>query len=392
MSNYISEILERLRPDPWRVEVGFSPELEAAHEAMFKPQISEADLIAAVAAWLQRHQPCLFGRIAAKLGLLSYCILTDADLHQSDHKIKEKIQSARLQWTRDAYEGKKSGFVILAVSNKLASALPNADMKEFARRLCFLYLETEVEFDAIHIDEIFLEQPGRLKTTWRWPVGVNYFAAQGDKRWWQDHRIPGGIGFSMNSVGHMVKSGMLATAMKGLEELMGSPDEGWTPGKVESLDKALEMAMRTIFLASEAVSGKATELLQLPTDIRKTGHEKCPVDLPPFLADKNFCEYKGWYHTDYTLPSEYFVSNIERSAHTTAHTLDFTYLFRNDLENPDHETIGKGHRVRAGFPTRRGHVTDETRKRQNARKLSVCSVPVNKQTRLIAALKNERKG
>jgi len=67
----------------------------------------------------------------------------------------------------------------------------------------------------------------------------------------------------------------------------------------------LELAMRTIDMAANAVSGKATELLPGPT-----GMAECPVKLSKKVHDKNYCEYKGYYHTDYTLPSEYFSPDI----------------------------------------------------------------------------------
>jgi hypothetical protein len=361
--------------------------MTAAHEKILNPDASEHDIIAVLAGWLQRYQPCLFGRIAAKLGFLNYCILTEADLRQTDEAIKNKIQLARLGWTRDAYEGKTSGFIILAVSAKLVFGLPSDDMKDFAKRLGVLYLETEIETDQIYTDEIFLEKPGRVRTTWRWPVGVNYFSAQGDKRWWQDHRIPGGMAFSMNSVGHMVKSGMLASSMKDLETVMGAPEEGWVEGKIDSLEKALEMALRTIFMASDTVSGKATELLSLPADFRSLPVQKCPVALPPFLKDKNFCEYKGWYHTDYTLPSVYFCPNVERPRELIPHILDFTYLFHENIENPDYYTMGKGRRVRAGVKKRASAGSRLSNTAKNERKSGVQSVKIRDQKSLLAALK-----
>ena len=71
---------------------------------------------------------------------------------------------------------------------------------------------------------------------------------------------------------------------------------------MDSLTRALQMAMQTIGNASEAVSGKATELLPLPSDPLDLPVSKCPIDLTGRLADKNFCWYRGYYHTDHTLP------------------------------------------------------------------------------------------
>src|ERR1700742_1449374 len=115
MTNSVAHYLSQLRPDDWRTTAGFSPDVEAANQKLFDSQISEAESIQVLGEWLQKYQPCLFGRIAAKLGSISYCILSEADLQQPDEVIKEKIQEARLEWTREGFEGRKSGFVILAV-------------------------------------------------------------------------------------------------------------------------------------------------------------------------------------------------------------------------------------------------------------------------------------
>lgn len=66
-------------------------------------------------------------------------------------------------------------------------------MKALAQQLCSLYLLNEVDVDRIYHEEIFLEQPGADCRMWQWMAGVNYFCTNGDGRWWQDHRIPGGL-------------------------------------------------------------------------------------------------------------------------------------------------------------------------------------------------------
>jgi hypothetical protein len=81
--------------------------------------------------------------------------MNEADLEQSDEAIREKIQTSRLEWTREGFEGKKSGFIILAVSPRIAYDRPSPEMRELARRLCYLYLETEIRMDHIHLDQIY---------------------------------------------------------------------------------------------------------------------------------------------------------------------------------------------------------------------------------------------
>ena len=69
------------------------------------------------------------------------------------------------------------------------------------------------------------------------------------------------------------------------------------------------------------------------------------------LADRNYCEYQGYYHTDETLPAEYFLPESDRPEEQKAHRLDFTYLFLDAIGNPDYLTTGRGRMVRdAGRP------------------------------------------
>jgi len=346
----IKEILDQLKPDPWRTEVGFSPDIQMANQILFDPQSNDTTCSDVINQWLEtkKNQPCLFGKLGARLGLISYCSLKEKDLYRPEDEVKKIIQDARTKWSAEGYYGEKSAFVIAVVSEKIANAIPDNAVKELAKRICFLYLETEVEEDKEYHDSICLEFPTRHRETFEWPTGINYFCSQGDKRWWQDHRIPGGMAFSINSVGHMVKAGKLNNKMPELQKIIGEEDEEWTPRQIDSLQEALEFAMRTIHLAADGVSGKATNLLLLPEDKMTLPVQNCPIDLPKFLKDKNFCEYQGFYHTDVTIPSEYFVPDIEKPPNQGSHSLDFTYLFHKDIENPYFETMGEGRRIRNG--------------------------------------------
>jgi hypothetical protein len=365
---------------------GFTAEVDAVHKTLFSDRLSAEDAAGVLGGWLQRYQPCLFGRIAAKYGQLSYCVLLEHELNQEDHYLRDRIQEARSQWTAAGFNGTKSGFMIVVVSPRIALATPNRAMKELAQRLCSLYLLEEVELDRVYLDEVFLEMPGGRRTSWAWYAGVNYFCAQGDKRWWHDHRIPGGMAFSVNSVGHMVKSGVLAKGLTDLAELMGAPAEARDLQKLESLEDALALAMRTISLAADAVSGKATWLVpaQTPADELPA----CPIALPASLSTKSHCSYQGYYHTDHTLPSSYFVPDVERPASVLIHDLDLTYLFDDRLDNPDHETMGRGRKIRGLAPATASDVMetlngDAIQKRRLAlgRQVSVIGHP-----RLAAAL------
>jgi len=355
MSRTVAELLSSLNQDPWRATTAFRPDIVDANKRIFEARDTSDTICGVLREWLQKYQPCLFGRIAARQDLIGYCILTEEDLRQDDEAIRAKIQDARLRWLQDGFVGKKSGFVVLAVSPAIALATPDHNLKALAQQLCSLYLLKEVDVDRIYHEEIFLEQPGKSHRMWQWMAGVNYFCANADGRWWQDHRIPGGLAFSVNAVGHLVKTGAIAREM--IEEgnqILGGPTETFVATKVDSLGKALQLAMQTIDKASDAVSGRATVLLPLSDSELST--PKCPIDLPSFLADRDFRHYVSYYHTDVTIPSEYFLPDIHRPSHCKARTMEFTYLFDTDINNPDYMTMGAGRRIR-GPSTKAARVT-----------------------------------
>jgi hypothetical protein len=371
----LAELYMRLEQDPWRTEHGFQPEMTEATRHLLESS-SDEQRAAALGPWLEKYQPCLFGRIAARKGLLSYCFLTEQDLLSSDLIIRTKIQEARTHWTRLAYEGKRSGFILLATSARLVNALPDENLLAFTKALASLFLLEDVAEDQIYLDEIFLEMQAPSRMTWRWNVGVNYFGSAGDKRWWQDHRIPGGVGFSTNSVGHLAKAGMIAEKINELHELLAESGDELVATKINSLPTALEWAMRTIHNASQSPSGKATELLPLNSSSTSM---VCPVKLPTFLQDRNHCTYRGWYHTDITVPSEYFSADVERPASVSSHELDFTYLFDTDLSNPDYITTASGRRIRS--------FEDDIPGREKADRSVPTTVAIAKMPRLVEALR-----
>jgi hypothetical protein len=344
MAKIISDLFSKIQPDPWRKDVGFSKDLEETHQNLSEAGNNEEKIIEALSKWLQRYQPCLFGRLAARLNMLSYCILTEDDLRGDDETIQDTIQRARTKWTAEGFKGQKSGFILFIASPTIAYSIPNEVLMSLTKQLCSLYLLEDIKQDVIYTDEIFLEKPGPSQTTWKWLAGVNYFCSNADNRWWQDHRIPGGLAFSVNSVGHMARAGGIAKVMNELNRMVGVNEEGFTESKVDSLDQALEFAMRTISMASESISGKATELIPINGADTKPS---CPITLPKQLTGKDHRSYKGYYHTDVTIPSEYFTPDVSRKDACEIHDLDFTYLYHNDLSNPDYIKMGTGRVIRS---------------------------------------------
>lgn len=368
-------MIEELNLDPWRDEVGFSDDLREAQDRMFDNPEAAGQILS---RWLESKQPCFFGKTAAKFGLLRFCIISEDDC-RSDEAVRDKIQKARKEWTRAAFNGQASGFVVLLLSRSLTRAIPNNITAEIARRFGQLYLrEVDVQFDQIHHERIWLEKPGSSRLTWQWLAGVNVFSAQGDKRWWHDHRIPGGIAFSVNSVGHMIKSAKINKALAALNADFGVPEneEQIAPDKFDSLTDALQFAMLTIANAQPTVSGPATSLVNEPDDVSHV--PTCPFERKGKLKGKSHCTYQGWYHTDHTLPSIYFTPAVERPSAADSLELDFTYLFDNKIDNPAFESMGVGLQVRAdsdGNETREVTTFEQHRQKAEAREVSTDECP-----------------
>jgi hypothetical protein len=110
----------------------------------------------------------------------------------------------------------------------------------------------------------------------------------------------------------------------------------------------LKFAMLTINGAQDAPSGKATSLRKLDQKTYDALTPKYPFAnaVPPSLRLMDCKNYDGWYHTDATVPSDYFHPDVERPDGVEPKNLDFTYLFDDSIENPDFETTGLGGRIR----------------------------------------------
>jgi hypothetical protein len=346
----LSELLTELRVDPWREATGFSVEMNAAHDILFGAYPAEKRQ-RTLNEWIERWQPCLFGKIAAKLGAIRFCVVDQLTIDASDEKVSEAIQDARLQWRRDAARGKASAFVIVVAVPALAISVPDDTVRQIAIRVASLYLKQAIEVDQVYQERIFLETPGS-SSGWIWRGGVDYFAAHADHRWWHDHRFPGGIAFSVNSLGHLVRCAQMANALDEFDSTLGlSRDDEPNRPRLETNARALEFALRTIKNSSNAISGKSTMLL--PSNGPR--HPRCPV-LSADFASTDATQYKAYYDTDFTLRSEFFRADVNRPSDVGLHTMDFTYLYDDHFENYDHAEMMRGIQVKGADerePTKR---------------------------------------
>lgn len=338
----IEELIYELEPDPWRKDHPFSPEMSDFQSRLFNPAISRGDKAAIVMEWLaSTHYPCMFGRKSAKAGSLSVVVLEERDLQKSDESIRAILSDARTAWRTEALNGGKHALVFLAVSERLAYARLDPNLLEINRRLCELYLERPVQPDLVFRDELFLQIADEASDRIRWEVGVDNFAAQGDGRWWHDHRIPGGIGFSMNSVGHMVRS-IVESALAADSDLR---EQAASLTRDKLIQFALPMAMRTILFAQEKSRIPGTQLRKRSTGARSSIDDR---ELNRAAAMKGVMEwdetsYEGWYHTDHSVRTDFF--EPEAGRRSSPWLLDFTYLHAES--ELDYRAMSLGERILA---------------------------------------------
>ena len=334
----VRDLLHLLSEDEWRLHHPFSPEITAVNDVLFHPYSIEIDKQTALSAWFQRpgHQPCLFGRIAVVNNALHYLFLDDDDLRESDQYIGERIQEARRTWwqrsrsPRPGTSPPAHGFVLCIVSQRVALAEPNEILKQFSQEILKLWgcRSSNEPQGQVHWEEVFLENP-KTETYFRFEFSVDFFAAAGDGRWWHDHRIPGGVAFTANSVGHMRRY------------------REWYEGKQDQENWLLETAMGTIAEATDIGFGKATWLRPLINGRPPYAPEVvCPVAIPrPQFNGCDWTRYGGHLHTDHAIRPEFFRVEPEKppKAKEKEWLLDFQYLY--DRASRDHVRFVEGSEV-----------------------------------------------
>jgi hypothetical protein len=214
MNHHLAELLLELKlrgsADRFRSKRPFSSDIAAVHAILFDARYKKREKIHVYRKWLENSQPCVFGKIAAKNKNIFICLLEESEIlrmSRGDEDVRETIQDYRQAWKRHALDGLSSSFIVLLVSKSLAGKEPNAELKEVCRRLMELYMELDhIGDDAFHIQReyVFLRQQiGASKSRLlKFSTLPNIFCAQGDQRWWHDHRTPGGIMITSNAIGH----------------------------------------------------------------------------------------------------------------------------------------------------------------------------------------------
>ena len=326
----IKDALNSLVEDEWRKSNKFSDDLRLVNDIFLAPFVTEHARAEALGNWLQKAdappgQPCMFGRIAAAQKTMHYCFLDDADLREDDQEIRRRIKSALVDWKRRAVDPARShpahGFMLCLISPELAHAAPDSNLLAFARAVHDL-AGWPVE-NGFTKETLYLRNPDDGSYV-RFTFTVDFFGAQGDRRWWHDHRVPGGIAFTANSAGHMVRH-----------------REWYTRLKKRQIEWLVQTAMLTINAAVDVGFGAASKLIDLSAQGPVVAAAGCPFKdvtaLKPALQGKDWSRYSGWHHSDQCVRSEFFTPGSDVPGDLKAKGTwyqDFGYLY--DPRNPEH--------------------------------------------------------
>lgn len=336
LAELLLDIKYRGRPDALRKRRPFSIDMQAAHALLLSPGLSRADKIVQYRRWLSANQPCVFGRRAANNKNVFVCLLEEAEIVRmrvGDDDVRETIQEHRQAWKRYALEGLTSSFVILIVSAALVEKAPGDQLKEICRRVLELYMDLEsIPDDTIQSEReyVFLRGgTGRQSEYVRFGTLPNIFAAQGDGRWWHDHRTPAGIMVTSNALGHLIN-----VTARGTAGGVGVADYA----------AALENAMRTIgnaYRPTTAVGRRALPHCPATKLVADEGAGS-PLKQSSPVAQYSAQRYEGFFNTDYLIPSVFFQDARDPANIPSYPDLSFGYIWDATSDPVDHKELVVG--------------------------------------------------
>jgi hypothetical protein len=316
--------------DRFRSRRPFSEDIEAIHAILFNPKYDRQRKIRAYRGWLEKNQPCVFGRVAATNKNVFMCLLEEDEIlrmKRGDEDVMDTIQDHRQVWKRYALDGLHSSFILLLTSKNLITKEPNNELKTICRRLLELYMQVKIPDDTFHSQReyVFFRRPD--KTVLQFTTLPNVFCAQGDGRWWHDHRTPGGIMITSNALGHF----MYARTKK------ATLDQ-------QTKASALENAMRTIHNAQRDPSGGKTRFGHCPATFLVP---RQPGDPSPLRPTSEFTtlspdHYAGYFHTDYLIPSVFFQPERDPKTLMQYDDLSFRYIYDENADPDGHTELMVG--------------------------------------------------
>lgn len=337
MTATASALFGRIEGDAQRVKRDFSIDVLKANALLHNPAASDDEMREGLLDWCAHHQPCMFGRSAAKQGRLHFSILRDKAIREwSDEEIAAKIAEDRRLWKQRALsnvEQAAHSFILVVASPVVAFAAPDRSLREFSEKILELAGWSSNRKNARRVNDVssdylYLRCPNDDKY-YGFQFNLDFFACAGDRRWWHDHRFPGGIAFTANSTGHF--RAFL---------------EWYAPRGKSDIDAMLGLAMRTIASAAPTKSliagdkppkdvvdpvaeGRVTWLVNLDSNgMPLLSDVSPPWNAPPSdLAGKDWTRYEGFLHTDHAVREEFFDPRDVPATKGKPYRMDFTYLY-----------------------------------------------------------------
>jgi len=338
----VKDLFAQLSGDARRVVHPFSVDILQANALLHNTAATEDEMAECLDLWCQHRQPCQFGKVAAKQKRIHFCFLREIAVSTwSDEEIAERIAEDKQLWKqRAAFDPQRAAhsFVIVVASPKVAFAAPDQHLRSFSDRILEL-----AGWDAdrrgvrrkntVTSDFLYLKNPQDGKC-YGFRFNADYFACAADGRWWHDHRFPGGIAFTANSTGHMIRF------------------REWYEGKDQSESWALKQAMLTINNAApvnSTMTGDGQEdvgvtwLRSLDSDGKPMVADiQCPLaNVPGTLQGKDWTRYEGLLHTDHAVREEFFLDREIAPTSSRLYLMDFTYLYDSKQEDFERFTAGK---------------------------------------------------
>lgn len=320
--------------DRFRKTHPFSEDIESTQAILFNTRYDKWKKLDAYRRWLSTGQPCLFGKAAARNRNVFICLLEEREIlcmRNGDDDLRDTIQDHRQVWKRYALDEPFSSFLVLLLSKKLVNKEPGNKLKELCRRLLELYMEVDTVKDDTILPQreyVFMRVNGKESEAKLLKFGTlpNVFCAQGDKRWWHDHRTPGGIMITSNALGHF-------EYYRNGEGAMGEKEK----------THALDNAMRTI---SNAYGNdkKRKGLAHCPATrlVPLAEGEATPIREASDLHKYSPSHYEGFFHTDHLIPAAFFSKERDPKELNLYNDLSFQYIFDPAGDPVDHKELMTG--------------------------------------------------
>ena len=317
MPDSLASLHDLLTIDSRRESAGFSDDIEKANRVLHNSDAKDFERQDAIELWLlgREAQPCVFGKIAAKQRKMHFCFVTGADLRKSDQHVSEKIQDARKLWKRRALNSPEHGFMLIVCDRTVAYAIPDDSLRRLSSRLQELagWPARPGERGNVIVDEwVYLKNRASGEVL-KFTFSVDFFASAADGKWWHDHRVPGGVAFTANSLGHMARY------------------KEWYEGEQTRVAWSLRSAMKTIDLAAKGHPHcPVTYLLDMRGGVPVhpvNWRDSPPLPLSQDHKDKDCGTYEGYLHTDHSVRAEFFQPEECPVHKQSPYQMDFTYIF-----------------------------------------------------------------